>query len=236
MAESAAAGDPTQLYTAIEKAYCEDRWSDVLEQGERLLARLPGDDLGLRQRLELLMAHTYLYGFGDRAAAAGLYRSVERSQAESALRQIAAQGLQQCDVPMQPQADALPRPAEAEPLLEETGPSLHEAALALSQAELGQTTAADPAPAEVPAMPWLDTQPAGQPAPATGAANPTAAVEPALIPEVIEEPELIEVHQADPNLAEELELKEPSPQRTSDWREDDEDPELRKGLLRVEIP
>jgi hypothetical protein len=58
----------------------------------------------------------------------------------------------------------------------------------------------------------------------------------ALIPEVIEEPELIEVHQADPNLAEELELKEPSPQRTSDWREDDEDPELRKGLLRVEIP
>ncbi len=222
MAEFAAAGDPTQQYTAIEKAYCEDRWSDVLEQGERLLARLPGDDLGLRQRLQLLMAHTYLYGFSDRTSAADLYRAVEASQAESALRQIAAQGLQQCSVPVQPPADALPQPAEAAPLLEETGPSLHEAALALSQSE-------------TPVMPWLDTQPAGDNPPAPLAESPATAAEPALIPEVIEEPELIEVHQADPNLAEELELEAPPP-RLGSQEEEDEDLELRQGLLRVQIP
>lgn len=215
MAESAAAGDPTQLYTAIEKAYCEDRWSDVLEQGERLLARLPSDDLGLRQRLQLLMAHTFLYGFGDRKSAAGLYSAVEASQAESALRQIAAQGLQQCDVPV----------------LEETGPSLHEAVLALSQAE-----AAADEPAEAPVMPWLDTQPARESAPAPLGESPAAAAVPALIPEVIEEPELIEVHQADPALAEELELKEPTPLLGSNEEDGEEDLELRKGLLRVDIP
>jgi hypothetical protein len=226
MAESAAAGDPTQLYTAIEKAYCEDRWSDVLQQGERLLAQLPSDDLGLRQRLQLLMAHTFLYGFGDRGSAADLYRAVEASQAEPALRQIAAQGLQQCDVPVQ----QAPEPEPSPPQLEEAGPSLHEAALALSQAE-----AAAAQPAEAPVMPWLDTQPAGESEPAPLRESPARAAEPALIPEVIEEPELIEVHQADPNLAEELELKEPSPRlRTNE--EEYEDLELRKGLLRVEIP
>lgn len=222
MAESAAAGDPTQLYTAIEKAYCEDRWSDVLEQGKRLLAQLPSDDLGLRQRLQLLMAHTFLYGYGDRGSAADLYRAVQASQAESALRQIAAQGLQQCDVPVQPHVDALPQPAEAAPLLEEEGPSLHEAALALSQAE-------------GPVMPWLDTESAGESTPAPLGESAAAAAVPALIPEVIEEPELIEVHQADPKLAEVLELKEPSPRLDSN-EEEDEDLDLRQGLLRVEIP
>jgi hypothetical protein len=224
MAESAAAGDPSQLYTAIEKAYCEDRWSDVLQQGEKLLARLPSDDLGLRQRLQLLMAHTFLYGFGDRGSAAELYRAVQASQAETALRQIAAQGLEQCEVPIQqapepepspqPPTGALPEPTEAAPLLEEGGPSLHEAALALSQEEATQ-------PSEAPVMPWLE--------------SPATAAEPALIPEVIEEPELIEVHQADPILAEEMELKAPPPRRRTD-AEEDEDLELRKGLLRVEIP
>jgi hypothetical protein len=234
MAESAATGDPTQLYAAIEKAYCEDRWSDVLAQGERLLAQLPSDDLGLRQRLQLLMAHTFLYGFGDRRSAADLYHAVQASQAETALRQIAAQGLQQCDMPVQPaqepepephpqpQADALPQPAEVAPLLEETGPSLHEAALALSQGE-------------APVMPWLDTQPVEASEPAPLGESPTAAAVPALIPEVIDEPELIEVHQADPSLSVELELKEPSPPLGSD-EENDDDLELRQGLLRVEIP
>jgi hypothetical protein len=66
-------------------------------------------------------------------------------------------------------------------------------------------------PAE-PAAPWLEAA-ASQP----------------LIPEVVEEPELIEVHQADPRLAEDLEL----PLRESG---PEDDPELRRGLMRVVLP
>jgi hypothetical protein len=46
---------------------------------------------------------------------------------------------------------------------------------------------------------------------------------------VVEEPELIEVHQSDPRLAEDLEL----PLRES---EPEDDPELRRGLMRVVLP
>jgi hypothetical protein len=85
-------------------------------------------------------------------------------------------------------------------------------------------------------MPWLDTQPARESAPTPLGESPAAAAVPALIPEVIEEPELIEVHQADPALAEELELKEPTPLLGSNEEDGEEDLELRKGLLRVDIP
>jgi hypothetical protein len=256
MAEFAATGDPTQLYTAIEKAYCEDRWSDVLEQGERLLERLPTSDLGLRQRLQLLMAHTHLYGYGNRDAAGDLYRDVQKSQAEPALRQIATQGLQQCDLPAErpggaatlaltaqtpsvepqrlrepepepePEPDPSPyekpRPIEDLPLLVEDGPSLREAALALSRA------AASPArPAETPVMPWLES------APTQGGGSVGSGPE-SLIPDVIDEPEMIEVHQANPALAEELEILESTSASPGEAAEDG-DGDLLSGLLRVEI-
>jgi hypothetical protein len=68
------------------------------------------------------------------------------------------------------------------------------------------------------AAPWLEA----------AGARPSAPPQP-LIPEVVEEPELIEVHQADPRLAEDLEvpLREPGPA---------DDPELRRGLMRVVLP
>jgi hypothetical protein len=184
MAEFAEMGDPAQLYMAIEKAYCEDRWPDVLDQGQKLLSRLPGDDLGLRQRLQLLLAHTYLYGFGNRDSAGELYRAVQESQAESALRQIAAQGLQQCGLPPTPPATPLAEPPH--------------------------TPQRETEAVVTPVMPWLASPQATGDAPGEAAfpAAGEAGAPASLIPEVIDEKELIEVHQANPALAEELELRE----------------------------
>jgi hypothetical protein len=201
MAEFADPSDLSGRYAAIEQAYCEDRWSDVLGWGQSLLQEVAeGNDatsLGLRQRVQLLMAHTHLHGFGDRDAAESLYSAVLEGSAEPALRRGAEEGLLQCDLPVPP-----------------------------------------PAAMAEPAMPWLS---GGQPA---------------LIPEVVEEPELIEVHQADPALAEEIELVErqrlapvsaspgqnaaavplrPPAASAGQAPEDREDAELVRGLLRVVI-
>jgi hypothetical protein len=66
-------------------------------------------------------------------------------------------------------------------------------------------------------MPWLESGSA--PAP--------------LIPEVVEEPELIEVHQADPRLAENLDVVVREAERES--ATSGEDADLLAGLLRVVI-
>jgi hypothetical protein len=68
-------------------------------------------------------------------------------------------------------------------------------------------------PEQAPAMPWLEASGAGP-----------------LIPEVVEEPELIELHQADPDRAEEVEVKV---RATGEAVGDREDQDLRRGLLRV---
>lgn len=259
LADVAANGpeDHARLYTAIEKAYVDDRWADVLVQGRALLGSLEANELELRQRLQLLMAHTHLYGFGDRDAAEDLYRAVLASEAEPSLRQIADQGLQQCNLPLQhePQAapseqpaasskadttpvldrDQLPQPV-ADPLEDDDGPSLHGSLEALGMAIDGTTSF------EQPVMPWLIKEPE-QPSAPPAKHRPST-----MIPDVIEEPELIEVHQADPSLAEEYELTETAsvagiPARKMPTEEDipaldpgfEEDPELLKGLLRVVI-
>lgn len=310
----AAANDPedhARLYTAIEKAYVDDRWADVLQQGKALLLNLEADDLELRQRLQLLMAHTHLYGYGDRDAAEDLYRAVLESKTDPSLRQIADQGLQQCGLPLQHESQAVAdRPAEAAP--QETAadlnpeqlpqavaarldsgdvPSQRESLKAFGMAlnptlpELSSVATA----AVHPVMPWLATEPEPLPpltdragslqaegneavdagglaamettrettssppsaapiSPQTLTPSPTVTSPPSLIPDVIEEPELIEVHQADPSLAEEFELMETgalmevptvvmaAPEES--LAEDpgfEEDPELLEGLLRVVI-
>ena len=247
MAEFAETGDPTERYAAIETAYCQDRWPVVIDQGGRLLSELAPEDVGLRQRLQLLMAHSYLYGFGERDAAEDLYRAVHESKAEASLRQIAAQGLQQCELPppaasspttalplaqpapgAPPQAplspEDLPQPAGAPSLQEDNGPSLHESVQALipavpQEAEHQEAAPVQPAPprAGAPVMPWLESggapsEPASAPAaasvPTSADWEPSTPLREALEAEVIDEPELIEVHQADPSLAEEIELRE----------------------------
>lgn len=107
-----------------------------------------------------------------------------------------------------------------------------------------------------PVMPWLTQQPgSAEPAqpiePAAGdlpwlqqrAVSPSS-VTPALIPDVVDEPELIEVHQSNPLLAEEVEVDvtstpsapEITPAFTSAASgEEEEDGELRTGLLLVVV-
>ena len=103
MADLSQSRDPLERYGAIEQTYCEERWDAVIQEGQELLASaLPGDQPlpeGLRERLQLLMAHAYLYGLGDRDSAEDLYQAVQHSGAEASLREIAMQGLQQCNLP-----------------------------------------------------------------------------------------------------------------------------------------
>jgi hypothetical protein len=220
MAEFADPSDLSGRYAAIEQAYCEDRWSDVLGWGQSLLQEVSeGKDatsLGLRQRVQLLMAHTHLYGFGDRDAAESLYRTVLEGSAEPALRRGAEEGLLQCDLPVRP-PEAMAEDSPGTSVLEEPGSPPPAA------------TSSQRASSQAPAMPWLGS---GQTA---------------LVPEVVEEPELIEVHQADPALAEEIELVErqrlapvaplarQSVASPAGAPQDGQDSELVRGLLRVVI-
>ncbi|MEB3322876.1 MAG: hypothetical protein VKI81_08625 [Synechococcaceae cyanobacterium] len=96
--------------------------------------------------------------------------------------------------------------------------------VAIAEEGLRECSAPEPAAA----MPWLQGR--GSQAP--------------LVPEVVEEPELIEVHQADPGLAEDLDVPlravapapsaPPAAAATPEARA--EDPELLRGLLRVVMP
>ena len=160
--------------------------------------------------MRVLLGHTHLYGLAEPEVAEDYYRSVLGSRAEPELRRIAAEGLQQClrprtlreqpaqagdagtasDAPIAPPAGA-PINASADPFL---------AAVLAS----GAATTAAPGTATAPATPWLADLPQDLVAPA-----PAGALEliPSLEVEVVEEPELVEVAQADPNLAEELELE-----------------------------
>jgi hypothetical protein len=112
--------DLHQRYDVIEKAYCQGRWSLVIEAGTILLRDLsaageepPG--AALYHRTQLLIAHTLLHGYGDRQAAEDVYEAVRQSGAEPSLRQIAEDGLDQCHQP-------LPSPlAEEDPEDEEDG-------------------------------------------------------------------------------------------------------------------
>jgi len=189
-----------QRYEAIERVYSERQWDDVARLSEELLLELPNEPADpLRQRLQLLLGHTYLYGYQDRATATGFYSRVRAATQEPVLRDIADQGLEQC----------ANQPAQLEVAPEQ----------------------ASNAPSTGSAMPWMEQLGGIQ-------------AVPNLVVEVVDEPELIEVAQADAATAQELEVavsKEsltgtedrftepvggPSPEELA---------ELSKGLLRVVI-
>jgi hypothetical protein len=94
----------------------------------------------------------------------------------------------------------------------------------------------DIAGAPTPAAPWVTESPT----PAPEVLSPELE---SLIPEVVEEPELIELHQADPRLAEEVELtwKEPAPTSATAQGSlpseplPEEDEELLSGLMLVRL-
>jgi len=327
MASSPDTSDWHKRYAVIEKAYCQGRWSTVIEAGTLLLRELleagaHPEVMALRHRMQLLMAHTLLHGYGDRDAAEDLYEVVRQSDAEAALRQIAEDGLDQCHQPLnstlvaeedeeeedlqhsrpmlflpetertdleeedpsgpsrapssisqmplsplqkispepRPEPAQAPQPqALAAPLAQPAPAPIPPEATNLGLAAdpfgpAGGSPPSEPKEGEAPVMPWL-TQPSEVPVggPVEQALPwkeqiPTALapLNQALIPEVVDEPELIEVHQANPSLAEEVDLqiqrdtpvfqihpaptgpKEPGINAPS--REDEE---LRAGLLLV---
>ena len=197
-----------QRYEAIERVYSKRQWDDVAHLSEELLLELPNEPADpLRQRLQLLLGHTYLYGYEDRATATGFYSRVLAATQEPVLRDIAAQGLEHCANQATPPATTLEVGSGQTPTAASTGS----------------------------AMPWLEQ---------LGGIEAAEVQVPNLVVEVVHEPELIEVAQADAATAQELEVTvskeslaepeerfaepvgEPSPEELA---------ELSKGLLRVVI-
>ena len=216
-ASMAATPDPLQQrYEAIERVYSERRWDDVARRSEELLLELP-DDPGhpLRQRLQLLLGHTYLYGYQDAVTASGFYSRVQAATQEPVLVEIAALGLEQCaSRAVAPPPTPEPTPAEPAPVASS------------GQAFPFSAAGVDPAPAgtgAMPAMPWMEQL--GGFDPAAQATVPEVAVE------VVEEPELIEVavSQELPAAVQEL------PAEPINKLSPEEMAELSKGLLRVVI-
>jgi hypothetical protein len=260
MAPSPLANDPGERYAELERAYTEDRWPDVLEQGGQLIADLSNDPdpvtADLASRAQLLLGHAHLYGLRDPAAALPHYEAVLAGPTDPDLRRIAEEALPYCQPPV---ATAAP-PAE-ELTADAVAP---ESAKHLATAELFTTLSAAEATADAAAVaqersPWAVIEPTAEPLgdqslaaeghwiprsgtateAITGAATPwldepislentisldqpsqtevggmlaapgTSVEElvPSLEVEVVEEPELVEVAQADPSLAEELEIE-----------------------------
>lgn len=189
-----------QRYEAIEGFYNGRQWDDVASLSEALLVELPDDPSHpLRQRLQLLLGHTYCYGYQDAQTATGFYSRVLAASEETMLREIAEQGLKQC-INL---ADIAVAPAEVIP---DQSPA---------------ATVAISATAVAAATPWMEQL--GE----VGLAEVGITEV-----EVIEEPELIELAQANPRTAEPVDLAilplaaKPSPEEIA---------ELSKGLLRVVI-
>ena len=200
-----------QRYEAIEGFYNERQWDDVASLSEALLVELPDDPSHpLRQRLQLLLGHTYCYGYQDAQTATGFYSRVLAASEETMLREIAEQGLKQC-INL---ADIAVAPAEVIP---DQSP----AATAATSA-----TAATAVSAGTAATPWMEQL--GEVGLTELGRSEVGLTE----VEVIEEPELIELAQANARTAEPVDLAilplaaKPSPEEIA---------ELSKGLLRVVI-
>lgn len=201
-----------QRYATIERLYCEREWPQVESLSEDLLLELPDNPSDpLRQRVILLMGHTRLYGMGDVAGARGYYKALLRTEADDTLRQIADQGLNQCDLAENPPAaaagqaaaDSLPDPG--------TPPAGQSFPFGAPTTGEGVDQGQDPA-GEKAAMPWLQALGEGSDASGMDAATPDGATEAmtaeAMAVEVIEEPEQIEVALADPQRRDDIELRE----------------------------
>jgi hypothetical protein len=194
-------------YAAIERLYSLGQWQQVLDESEALLAGLTGNDASsLRQRLLLLQGHTRLHGLGQVDTAAALYQQVLDSQPEAVLEAVARQELARARSREQAMDQAFPFKAEAVG----TPPTGQGAAAAPWLETLSKT---EPEPESQPVLaaqpPWVEQQPAPEP----------------LTPvELVEEPEQIVVHQADPTRAEIVDLAPWSPA---------EEAELARGLLEV---
>ena len=195
-----------QRYGQIEEAYRQQEWSIVMDQGQTLLADLekqPEAGAGLKPRLQLLMAHALLYGFNDTLMAEDLYTRVAGDSSESELQPVAEAGIHNCranraqrrENEARAQAEAAQRrKADQEELISAT-------------ANQDQSQPASPVPgagagSPGPVMPWL-TETAADSALVSQDWAPLGET---LIPEIVDEPELLELHQTGSSLAEEVDL------------------------------
>jgi hypothetical protein len=195
-----------QRYGQIEEAYRQQEWSIVMDQGQTLLADLenqPEAGAGLKPRLQLLMAHSLLYGFNDTLMAEDLYTRVAGDSSESELQPVAEAGIHNCranraqrrENEARAQAEAAQRrKAEQEELISAT-------------ANQNQSQPASPVPgagagSPGPVMPWL-TQTAADSALVS---QDWASLGETLIPEIVDEPELLELHQTGSSVAEDVDL------------------------------
>lgn len=219
MAEIPLPEHAAERYAALERTYVEERWSSVAADGQTLLEELEESDdpqaESLANRVRVLIGHTYLYGLLEAVAAEDYYRAVLSGRAEPELRRIAAEGLRQCQRP--PTSEALPvetttasRPELSTPISAAKGDPNDPFLAAISSAASAEATSHG---AGGPAMPWLKDLVAGganaadQIKPSAVAPGGNSALVPRLEVEVVEEPELVEVAQADPDLSQELELE-----------------------------
>jgi len=222
-----------QRYEAIERVYSERQWNDVARLSEELLLELPDEPADpLRQRLQLILGHTYLYGYQDRAAATGFYSRVRATTQEPVLRDIADQGLEQCAN----EAAQL----EVAPVQASNAPSTGGQDFPFGNEPVAEGTVITSASS---AMPWMEQLGGIEPA-EVQVPMPAQVPVPNLVVEVVDEPELIEVAQADAASAEELwvDLSEESMAGPEERLAEpvggpspEEFAELSKGLLRVVI-
>ena len=224
-----------ERYAAVERLYSQGQWAEVLAASATLLTELqvPAGD-PFETRLLLLQGHTHLYGLGQPEQASALYQQVLASPCEPMLQAIAQQELARC-APSHAEAAAEPvatpsssSPVSTEPLL---GSDFPLTAAAVGTAPSGTQASAmpwlealggsDPAAGVVAAAsahqvqlqaaaPWVQSEPVGS---SSSEARPDPLPEPEApaiaeiaIATVIEEPEQIEVQQADPNRAEVVDL------------------------------
>jgi hypothetical protein len=208
-----------QRYGQIEEAYRLQEWSTVMEQGQALLTDLeqqPEAAAGVKPRLQLLMAHALLYGFNDTLMAEEFYTRVAADSSESGLQPTAEEGISNCQANRAQRRENEARAqAEAEAAQRR---KTEEEALTSSRDNENQSQPASPVPGAGgpgPVMPWLvPTESVGLAAAAPGqtAVNSAllsqdlAPLGETLIPEIIDEPELLELHQAESSLAEEVDL------------------------------
>jgi hypothetical protein len=195
-----------QRYGQIEEAYRQQEWSIVMDQGQTLLADLekqPEAGAGLKPRLQLLMAHALLYGFNDTLMAEDLYTRVAGDSSESDLQPVAEAGIHNCranraqrrENEARAQAEAAQRRnAEQEELISAT-------------ANQNQSQPASPVPgagagSQGPVMPWLTKTAADS----ALVSQDWAPLGETLIPEIVDEPELLELHQTGSSVAEDVDL------------------------------
>ena len=193
-----------QRYGQIEEAYRQQEWSIVMDQGQTLLADLekqPEAGAGLKPRLQLLMAHALLYGFNDTLMAEDLYTRVAGDSSESDLQPVAEAGIHNCRANRaQRREDEARARAEAAQRHKD-----EQEALISATANQNQSQSASPGPgagSPGPAMPWL-TQTAADSALVSQDWAPMGET---LIPEIVDEPELLELHHSGSSLAEEVDL------------------------------